>query len=57
MTFSTDCRSYPRLAGFLDQVREAHPDCYSLIVGLAPGLHGANRSGRFFSGNSEGYAL
>jgi uracil-DNA glycosylase family 4 len=63
----TDC---PRLAGFLAQVRERHPDYHArpvsafgdpgaalLIVGLAPGMHGANRSGRPFTGDYAGILL
>lgn len=65
-----ECRSCPRLAGFLDQVRGEHPDYYALpvnsfgeagsrflIVGLAPGMHGANRTGRPFSGDFAGNLL
>lgn len=70
MTFSTDCRLCPRLAGFLHQVREEHPgyhalpvssfgeaDSKFLIVGLAPGMHGANRTGRPFTGDYAGNLL
>lgn len=70
ITFATDCRLCPRLAGFLDQVREAHPDYHALpvdsfgeadskflIVGLAPGMHGANRTGRPFTGDYAGNLL
>lgn len=70
MTFSTDCRLCPRLAGFLDQVRAEHPDYHALpvssfgktggkflIVGLAPGMHGANRTGRPFTGDFAGNLL
>ncbi len=59
-----ECRACPRLATFLDGVREQHPDYHArpveafgdaspqlLIVGLAPGLHGANRTGRPFTGD------
>lgn len=66
----TDCRECPRLAGFLDEVKAGHPDYYCkpvppfgadsprlLIVGLAPGLHGANRSGRPFTGDHAGILL
>lgn len=69
-TFSTDCRNCPRLAGFLDQVRGENPDYHALpvesfgaagssflIVGLAPGMHGANRTGRPFSGDYAGNLL
>jgi uracil-DNA glycosylase family 4 len=70
MAFSTDCRLCPRLAGFLDQVRIEHPDYHALpvssfggtgskflIVGLAPGMHGANRTGRPFTGDFAGNLL
>ncbi len=70
MSFSMDCRHCPRLAGFLDQVRIAHPDYHALpvssfgetdgkflIVGLAPGMHGANRTGRPFTGDYAGNLL
>jgi len=59
-----------RLARFLDDVREAHPDYHCrpvepfgqarhrlLVVGLAPGLHGANRTGRPFTGDHAGLLL
>ena len=68
--FDLNCRSCPRLAGFLDEVRVAHPDYHArpvapfgdadpwlLIVGLAPGMHGANRSGRPFTGDHAGILL
>jgi len=68
--FDAECRRCPRLAGFLDQVRETHPDYHCapvpafgdaeprlLIVGLAPGLHGANRTGRPFTGDYAGILL
>jgi uracil-DNA glycosylase family 4 len=68
--FSTACRRCPRLARHLDQVREEHPGYHArpvgpfgpqkaslLIVGLAPGMHGANRSGRPFTGDHAGILL
>jgi len=68
--FNKDCRLCPRLASFLDAVRDAHPDYYCrpvapfgdlrarlLIVGLAPGMHGANRTGRPFTGDYAGILL
>ena len=68
--FNAACRECPRLAQFLDEVRERYPDYYSkpvppfgdpearlLIVGLAPGMHGANRSGRVFTGDHAGILL
>ncbi len=55
---------------FLDDVNERHPDYYCrpvppfgatdarfLIVGLAPGMHGANRTGRPFTGDHAGILL
>jgi uracil-DNA glycosylase len=69
-TFNKNCRLCPRLAGFIDQVRAEHPDYYALpvssfgekdskflIVGLAPGMHGANRTGRPFTGDFAGNLL
>jgi uracil-DNA glycosylase len=68
--FSTDCRRCPRLARHLEQVRAAQPDYHArpvppfgainsrlLIVGLAPGMHGANRTGRPFTGDFAGILL
>ena len=68
--FDKNCRQCPRLADFLDQVAEKHPDYYCrpvapfgdrnarlLIVGLAPGMHGANRTGRPFTGDYAGILL
>ncbi len=70
MKFSPACRDCPRLARFRDEVRHAHPDYHArpvapfgaatprlLIVGLAPGMHGANRSGRPFTGDYAGILL
>ena len=68
--FDVNCRRCPRLAQFLDEVREKHADYYCrpvppfgdpaarlLIVGLAPGMHGANRTGRPFTGDYAGVLL
>ena len=68
--FDKDCRACPRLATFLDGVNDRYPDYYCrpvppfgdvdarfLIVGLAPGMHGANRSGRPFTGDHAGILL
>jgi len=68
--FDPDCRRCPRLARFLDDVRERHPGYFCrpvppfgdprarlLIVGLAPGMHGANRTGRPFTGDYAGVLL
>jgi uracil-DNA glycosylase len=70
MKFDPDCRACPRLSTFLDEVRIHHPDYHArpvpsfgaahphlLIVGLAPGMHGANRSGRPFTGDTAGILL
>ncbi len=69
-SFSIECRTCPRLSTFLDAIREKYPDYYArpvpsfgadrprlLIVGLAPGLHGANRTGRPFTGDHAGLLL
>ncbi|MBT6208508.1 MAG: uracil-DNA glycosylase [Woeseia sp.] len=68
--FDRDCRACPRLAEFLDTVKKKYPDYYCrpvpsfgdqearlLIVGLAPGMHGANASGRPFTGDHAGILL
>jgi uracil-DNA glycosylase family 4 len=68
--FDPDCRQCPRLADFLDEVRRKNPDYHCrpvppfgdrnarlLVVGLAPGMHGANRSGRPFTGDHAGLLL
>ena len=68
--YKSDCRDCPRLANFLDDVKGKYPDYFCkpvptfgvakpalLIVGLAPGLHGANRTGRPFTGDYAGGLL
>lgn len=68
--FDIDCRTCPRLASFLDDVKTQHPDYHArpvppfgavdaklLIVGLAPGMHGANATGRPFTGDHAGILL
>ena len=68
--FEPDCRRCPRLAGFRDEVKRGHPGYWArpvpafgdtqpriLVVGLAPGLHGANRTGRPFTGDFAGILL
>ena len=65
-----DCPLCPRLVAFRQSVRVAHPDWFNspvptfggqdaqlLIVGLAPGMHGANRTGRPFTGDFAGDLL
>ncbi len=68
--FDLHCRRCPRLASYLDEVKEQYPDYHArpvpsfgprhprlLIVGLAPGVHGANRTGRPFTGDYAGRLL
>ncbi|HJP38662.1 MAG: uracil-DNA glycosylase [Gammaproteobacteria bacterium] len=68
--FQPGCRKCPRLAAFLDEVRAEYPRYFSrpvpsfgdpdarlLIVGLAPGKHGANATGRPFTGDHAGILL
>lgn len=68
--FDPDCRACPRLADYLDEAAAKHPDYHCgpvgpfgadaptlLVVGLAPGLHGANASGRPFTGDHAGILL
>lgn len=70
MMFDPDCRRCSRLDTFLKDVRKRFPDYHAapvapfgvarpelLIVGLAPGLHGANASGRPFTGDHAGILL
>ena len=70
LTFDQDCRSCRRLAEFLDVTRQQHPDYHCkpvaafgddnpelLIIGLAPGMHGANKTGRPFTGDFAGILL
>ena len=65
-----DCPRCPRLVAFRDSWREREPDWFNapvpsfgpvdarlLIVGLAPGLRGANRTGRPFTGDYAGDLL
>ena len=68
--YDIDCRRCPRLAHFLDQVLAENPGYFCrpvppfgdmsarlVIVGLAPGMHGANASGRPFTGDYAGIML
>jgi len=67
---SHDCPLCPRLAAFRETQRAAHPEWFNapvppfgddraelLIIGLAPGLRGANRTGRPFTGDHAGELL
>jgi uracil-DNA glycosylase len=69
-SFDPSCRRCPRLAAFLDEVQAKEPGYFCkpipafgdpqaqfLIVGLAPGMHGANRTGRPFTGDHAGILL
>ncbi|MBA2658866.1 MAG: uracil-DNA glycosylase [Nitrosospira sp.] len=69
-SFSADCRQCQRLATFLDEVKVRYPSYHArpvpafgdiaprlLIIGLAPGMHGANRTGRPFTGDFAGILL
>jgi len=69
-TFNIQCTACPRLADFLSDVRQQYPDYQALpvapfgdenpdvlIVGLAPGMHGANATGRPFTGDYAGVLL
>lgn len=68
--FDQGCTDCPRLALFLAESRRKFPAYYCapvapfgdakarlIIVGLAPGLHGANASGRPFTGDHAGLLL
>jgi len=68
--FSTQCTRCRRLADFLASVKQQHPEYYAkpvpdfgsdranlLIIGLAPGMHGANATGRPFTGDFAGILL
>jgi uracil-DNA glycosylase family 4 len=65
-----DCPLCPRLVAFRHECRAEHPawwnapvpafgdpDAWLAIVGLAPGKHGANRTGRPFTGDFAGELL
>ena len=68
--FDPACRQCKRLAGFLHQVSLEYPHYHArpvpafgdaepqlLVVGLAPGMHGANATGRPFTGDHAGILL
>ena len=65
-----DCPLCPRLVGLREELRRAYPDWWNApvpafgdrgawlgIVGLAPGMFGANRTGRPFTGDFAGQLL
>jgi uracil-DNA glycosylase family 4 len=68
--FDQNCTACPRLNNFLLDVKNKHPQYHArpvapfgvenpeiLIVGLAPGMHGANATGRPFTGDYAGLLL
>ena len=68
--FDRGCRRCPRLAAFREESGLQYPGYYAapvpafgdpdprwLVVGLAPGMHGANRTGRPFTGDYAGVLL
>jgi len=68
--FDPACRRCTRLVKFLQKVRKEYPDYHAapvapfgdpdpdlLVVGLAPGMHGANATGRPFTGDFAGILL
>lgn len=68
--FNPDCRECSRLDNFLLEVKQKYPYYHArpvapfgdvaaalLIVGLAPGMHGANATGRPFTGDYAGILL
>lgn len=68
--YDPDCTRCPRLAEFLAECHERYPEYWCrpvgsfgdpapriVLVGLAPGLHGANRTGRPFTGDHAGILL
>jgi len=65
-----DCPMCPRLVAFREELRTTHPDWWNspvpafgdrgawlALVGLAPGMWGANRTGRPFTGDYAGWLL
>jgi len=70
LVFKEDCTKCSRLAKYLKLTKHKFPDYHCkpvaafgdptarlLIVGLAPGLHGANATGRPFTGDHAGILL
>ena len=69
-SYDPGCTRCPRLAEFLSETHGHYPDYFArpvpsfgppdakvLFVGLAPGMHGANRTGRPFTGDYAGILL
>ena len=70
LVFNQTCTDCPRLSHFLIEVKQKYPDYHALpvapfgdknaqllVVGLAPGMHGANATGRPFTGDFAGLLL
>jgi uracil-DNA glycosylase len=68
--FDRTCTACPRLAEFLSDARDEFPEYYCgpvapfgdtqarlVVIGLAPGMHGANATGRPFTGDHAGLLL
>jgi uracil-DNA glycosylase family 4 len=68
--YDPGCTRCPRLAEYLAETHHRYPDYWArpvpsfgpadakvLFVGLAPGMHGANRTGRPFTGDYAGVLL
>lgn len=68
--YDPDCTRCPRLAAYLVESHQRYPAYWSkpvpsfgdpkpkiVLVGLAPGMHGANRTGRPFTGDYAGVLL
>jgi len=68
--FDPDCTACKRLDAFLCDIKNKYPSYHAapvasfgdknaqvLIVGLAPGMHGANKTGRPFTGDTSGLLL
>lgn len=70
VVYKANCKKCKRLVRFIRQVKKQYPDYFCqpvpafgddkarlLIVGLAPGMHGANATGRPFTGDASGEML
>jgi len=70
MNYDPNCNRCDRLNNYLNSSRQKYPNYFCkpvpafgakevklLIVGLAPGLHGANKTGRPFTGDHAGIIL
>ncbi|MCK5898097.1 MAG: uracil-DNA glycosylase, partial [Methylococcales bacterium] len=68
--FDQECQKCLRLSLFLKESKQQYPDYHALpvapfgdknaqllVVGLAPGMHGANATGRPFTGDFAGLLL